>query len=109
VSDCLFCKIAAKEIPSKIVRETPDWVAFRDIQPQAPTHILLVPRQHLATVNELDPATAATLIEGAQSVAKEEGLSSYRLVFNCGSEAGQSVWHVHLHLLGGRTMHWPPG
>ncbi len=109
MTDCLFCIIAEKKIPSKIVRETPEWLAFRDLHPQAPAHILVIPRRHVDTVKDLDATTAGLLVEAAKSVAKEEGLSSYRLVFNCGSEAGQSVWHVHLHLLGGRTMHWPPG
>lgn len=109
MSDCLFCKIAEKKIPSKIAGEAADWVAFRDINPQAPTHVLIVPRRHVDSVKELDAATAGMLIEAAKTVAGGEGLSSYRLVFNCGSEAGQSVWHVHLHLLGGRAMHWPPG
>ncbi|MBI2901230.1 MAG: histidine triad nucleotide-binding protein [Planctomycetes bacterium] len=111
MNDCLFCKIAGKKIPSMIVRETDEWVAFRDINPQAPTHVLVVPRKHVATVNDLDPATAGMLVEAGKSIAREEGLAErgYRLVLNCNAEAGQTVFHVHLHLLGGRTMKWPPG
>lgn len=109
MNDCLFCKIAGKTIPAKIVEETPDWVAFRDIHPQAPTHVLVIPRKHVATVNDADAATAGMLVEAAAKIAKAEGLVGYRLVFNCNEEAGQTVFHVHLHLLGGRRMKWPPG
>lgn len=111
MADCLFCRIVEKKIPAKIVRETDDWVAFRDINPQAPKHVLVVPRRHVATVNELDGATAGVLLEGAKSVARDEGLADrgYRLVLNCNAEAGQTVFHVHVHVLGGRRMTWPPG
>jgi histidine triad (HIT) family protein len=112
--DCLFCKIAAKEIPSTIVAESDDWVAFRDLHPQAPTHILIVPRKHIPTLNELEPADAALagrLWLAAQSLAEKEGVarSGYRMVVNTNAGAGQSVFHLHLHLLGGRGFRWPPG
>lgn len=109
MSDCLFCKIAAKQIPAKVVQETPDWLAFRDINPQAPTHVLVIPRKHVATVDDVDAATAGMLVEAGAKVAKAEGLSSYRMVFNCNEDAGQTVFHLHLHVLGGRRMTWPPG
>ncbi len=111
MNDCLFCRIAKKEIPSAIVHEAPDWLAFRDIHPQAPTHVLVIPRKHVPTVNELGAADAGMLVEAAKTVARQEGLADrgYRLVFNCNAEAGQTVFHVHVHVLGGRGMKWPPG
>ena len=112
MADCLFCKIMAKEIPADLVRETDSIVAFRDIDPQAPTHILIVPRRHIARISDLTPEDGpviADVLQAAREIAKDEGLTDYRLVFNCGAEAGQSVWHIHLHLLGGRAMRWPPG
>jgi len=111
MSDCLFCKIASKEIPSDQVDEGKDWVAFRDINPQAPTHILIIPQKHFSTVNEIDGESAGVLIEAAKKIAAAEGLSEagYRLVFNVQAGAGQTVFHVHLHLLGGRALTWPPG
>jgi histidine triad (HIT) family protein len=109
--DCLFCKIAAGEIPADVVRETDATVAFRDINPQAPTHVLVIPRDHHANVEELarDGALLTLVLQEAAAVAKAEGLESYRVVFNTGSEAGQTVFHVHAHVLGGRGMSWPPG
>ncbi len=112
--DCLFCKIAAKEIPSDSVYEDSDLVAFRDIAPTAPTHILIISRKHIATINDVtaeDAELMGRMILLAKQLAAEEGLaeSGYRLVFNCQEGAGQSVWHIHLHLLGGRAMSWPPG
>lgn len=112
--DCLFCKIAAKQIPSKAVFESERVYAFRDISPKAPTHILIVPKEHVATVNDFTPAHRALigeLVLTAQQIAAKEGIAErgYRLVFNCNAEAGQTVWHVHLHLMGGRGMAWPPG
>lgn len=112
--DCLFCKIAAKEIPSTIVAESDDWVAFRDINPQAPTHILIVPRKHIPTLNDLEPEDAelvGRLWLAAKALAKKEGVaeSGYRTVVNTNAGAGQSVFHLHLHVLGGRTFRWPPG
>ncbi len=113
-ADCLFCKIAAREIPAKFVHEDAELVAFRDIAPQAPTHILIIPREHIATLNDLSEQHAGLIGQMtmlAQRLARQEGVAEegYRLVFNCNAGAGQSVWHVHMHLLGGRPMRWPPG
>lgn len=112
--DCLFCRIAAGEIPAEVVARGDDWVAFRDIHPQAPTHVLIVPHRHVASIDDLhadDAPLAGRLIAVAAEVAREEGLAErgYRLVFNVGEGAGQSVHHIHLHLLGGRGFSWPPG
>jgi histidine triad (HIT) family protein len=109
--DCLFCKIAAGEIPAEVVRETDDTVAFRDINPQAPTHVLVIPRRHFTDVGELaaDEGLLAAVIREAAAVASDAGLDSYRLLFNTGRGAGQTVFHVHAHVLGGRGMTWPPG
>jgi histidine triad (HIT) family protein len=111
--DCLFCKIAAKQIPSKIVYEDPDIFAFEDISPQAPTHILLVPRKHFASLNDAsneDQAIIGKLHLVAAKIARERHLlAGYRTLFNNGAGAGQSVFHLHLHLLGGRQFRWPPG
>lgn len=112
MSDCLFCKIGAKEIPSKTVYEDELCFAFRDINPQAPTHILIVPRKHVAKVTDLeagDRELVGHLHWAARQIASKEGLKHFRLVVNNGEEAGQSVWHLHLHLLGGRLFSWPPG
>lgn len=113
VPDCLFCAIVAGDIPADIVYRSEDAVAFRDISPQAPVHILVVPTAHLRDVEELaltDPPMAAGLLEAVAVVAQQEGISgSFRLVFNTGEPAGQSVFHAHAHLLGGRTLTWPPG
>ena len=111
--DCLFCKISAGEIPADVVHESDTTVAFRDLHPQAPTHVLVVPRSHHANAGALaqhEPATVAALVDSARQVAEAEGLGEgYRLVFNTGAQAGQTVFHVHLHLLGGRDLGWPPG
>ena len=114
MSSCLFCSIVAGEIGSDLVAESGEWIAFRDINPQAPTHILVVPRRHIATLDELeagDEPLAGTLVGAAAGIARTEGLveDGYRLVLNCGAGAGQSVFHIHLHLLGGRRFRWPPG
>lgn len=113
MTDCLFCRIAAGEIPSDIVLETPDLVAFRDIDPKAPTHVLVIPRAHFDNIGDIareDPALAASLLQAASDVAQLEMLDSgYRVVTNVGSDAGQSVNHVHLHVMGGRALTWPPG
>lgn len=111
---CLFCRIAAGEIPAKLVYEDDDVVAFRDINPQAPTHILIIPRRHIASVNDLEAGDAelvGRLYLVARELAEREGIaqSGYRLVLNTGPGAGQTVDHIHLHLLGGRPLHWPPG
>lgn len=111
---CLFCKIIAGEIPSKKVYEDAELFAFEDINPQAPMHVLVVPRQHVATLNDLEgghDALVGSMIRRAAALARERGYdaSGYRTVFNCNSAAGQTVFHVHLHVLGGRTLSWPPG
>ncbi len=113
-ADCLFCKIASGEIPAETVKQADEWVAFRDINPQAPTHILIIPRQHIPTLNDvgLDGAgLLGRLILAAKEIAADEGIaeSGYRAVLNCNPGAGQSVFHIHVHLLGGRAMGWPPG
>lgn len=114
MKDCLFCKIAAKTIPAKIVHEDADMVAFEDISPQAPVHLLLIPRKHVATLNEAgeeDRALLGGMMIEARRLAREKGIEGrgYRIVVNTLAEAGQSVFHVHLHLLGGRAFSWPPG
>jgi histidine triad (HIT) family protein len=114
VSECLFCRIVAGEIPADVVAEADEWIGFRDVNPQAPTHILVVPRRHIATLDDLTPADAAlmgALVGAAAGIARDEGLvdGGYRLAVNCGAGAGQSVFHIHLHLLGGRRFSWPPG
>ncbi|MGW3645002.1 histidine triad nucleotide-binding protein [Streptomyces sp. NPDC000878] len=109
---CLFCRIVAGHIPATIVRETDTTVAFRDINPQAPTHILVIPKVHhpdAASLATAEPAIAADILREAGEIAAEEKLDSYRLVFNTGSGVGQTVFHAHVHLLGGRGMQWPPG
>lgn len=110
--DCLFCKIVRKEIPAKLVHDGDDCIAFRDIDPKAPTHVLVVPRQHISSLNEVsDPALVGRLALVAAQIARQEGIaeSGYRTVFNTNRDAGQTVFHLHLHLLGGRSMSWPPG
>jgi histidine triad (HIT) family protein len=114
VEDCLFCRIAAGEIPSRKVLEDDALVAFEDIDPRAPVHLLVVPRLHIATLNDLRPEhdvlvgrmhRTAALLAGRRGIAEP----GYRVVLNCNEQGGQSVGHIHLHLLGGRAMHWPPG
>lgn len=110
--DCLFCKIARQEMPVPLVYDSSDVVAFRDINPQAPTHILVVPREHIPSLNQAkDAGTIGRLALVAAEIAKQEGIadSGYRTVINTNREAGQTVFHIHLHLLGGRHMTWPPG
>ena len=113
-ADCLFCKILAGDIPADIIFESDHALAFRDINPQAPTHVLIIPREHIATINELDAgdeAVVGNLFVVAKQIAKQEGIANdgYRVVMNCNAAAGQTVFHLHLHLLGGRQMSWPPG
>src|ERR1700704_3452754 len=112
-ADCLFCKIGAKTIPSKIVYEDDEVFAFEDIGPQAPTHILICPRKHFASLDEATAEDQALLgkmqLVAAQIAREKQLMSGYRTVFNTGKGAGQSVFHLHLHLLGGRAFHWPPG
>lgn len=114
MDDCIFCKIAAGDVPASIVKQDDLVVAFEDINPQAPIHIQIIPRKHIPSVLELDLAQVdilARMVETANEIARERGLDErgFRLVFNCGPEAGQTVPHLHLHLLGGRAMSWPPG
>jgi len=112
VDDCLFCKIVAGEIPAEVVHTTERTVAFRDINGQAPTHVLVVPKAHFANAAELaagDPVASAELLTAAAAVAEAEGHGDYRLVFNTGAGAGQTVFHTHLHLIAGRPLSWPPG
>jgi histidine triad (HIT) family protein len=111
-NDCLFCRIVRKEIPAKIVAETDHCVAFRDINPQAPVHVVIVPREHVASLNDAqDAALIGRLSLLAADIARDEGIaaSGYRTVVNTNRDAGQTVFHVHLHLLGGRSLGWPPG
>ncbi len=112
--DCLFCKVVEGTVSAKIVYQDERLVAFRDINPQAPTHVLIVPRRHVASLNELtesDDALVGEMIRRAAAIAREHGHADrgYRTVFNCNADAGQTVFHIHLHVLGGRTMRWPPG
>ena len=114
MSDCLFCKILDGEIPCDRVYEDDHVIAFRDMNPQAPTHILVIPRKHIPTVNDLtadDKNIVGEMMLAAQAIAKQEGIeeSGYRLIMNCNEGAGQTVFHIHLHILGGRRMNWPPG
>ena len=114
VSDCLFCRIVAGEMAADIVYETADTLAFRDINPQAPTHVLIIPRQHIARINDIKEqhrSLVGGLYTSARDIAAAEGLAAdgYRVVMNCNEAAGQTVFHLHLHLLGGRRLHWPPG
>ena len=112
--DCLFCKIVAGEIPADIIYESDTAIAFRDINPQAPTHVLVIPRKHIATINDIEPedqAIVGSLYTAAKEIAAAEGIEEvgYRAVMNCNEGAGQSVFHIHLHVLGGRALGWPPG
>ena len=114
MTDCLFCRIAAGEIPATLVHQDERTIAFSDINPQAPLHLLIVPRRHIATLNDLTPADddlVGSMFRTAASLAKQHGYAErgYRTVFNCNREGGQSVFHIHLHLLAGRGMAWPPG
>jgi histidine triad (HIT) family protein len=110
--ECMFCRIANGGIPAKIVAESASCIAFRDIGPKAPTHVLVIPRRHVDSLNTLDdPALVAEMIALAQQVAKADGIDGpgYRLVINTNAHGGQTVFHLHLHVLGGRQMKWPPG
>ncbi len=112
MTHCLFCKMVSGEIKPDAVFEDDNVLAFRDINPQAPVHILVIPKRHIATLNDLDDAElSGQLLQTAVNLAKQEGLSEegYRTVFNCNKHGGQAVYHLHLHLLGGRQMTWPPG
>jgi histidine triad (HIT) family protein len=114
MTDCLFCKIRDDEIPCDKVYEDDDVIAFRDVNPQAPTHILIVPNKHISTVNDLgeeDVGIVGSMLHAAKEIAAAEDIAEdgYRLVMNCNAKAGQTVFHIHLHLLGGRMLTWPPG
>lgn len=114
MSDCLFCKIRDGQISADLVYQDDRAIAFRDINPQAPVHVLIVPRDHVPTLNDLQPAhndLVGHLFQVAARIAREQGVadSGYRCLFNCNKQAGQTVWHLHLHLLGGRYLGWPPG
>ena len=112
--DCLFCKIISRDIPAKIVYEDERVLAFNDINPQAPTHVLVVPKRHIATLTDLTPEDddiVGEVVRRGAAIAHERGIaaSGFRSVFNTNKEAGQTVFHIHLHVIGGRPMHWPPG
>jgi histidine triad (HIT) family protein len=114
MTDCLFCKVINREIPASIVYEDDRMLAFDDINPQGPTHVLIVPKRHIATLNDLTPeddATVGEMIRRAAVIANERGISAagFRTIFNTNRDAGQTVFHVHLHLIGGRNLAWPPG
>jgi histidine triad (HIT) family protein len=114
MEDCIFCRIASGQVPAALVYQDDDCAALRDLNPQAPTHVLIVPRRHIATLNDLtteDDGLAGRMVLVAAQIARDEGVAEdgYRLVWNCNAGAGQSVFHLHLHLLGGRLFAWPPG
>ena len=114
MSDCLFCRIAAGEIPAQTVFEDSELLVLKDINPQAPLHVLIIPRKHIATLNDLtadDDALVGGMFRRAAALAKEHGYDGrgYRTVFNCNRDAGQTVYHIHLHVLAGRGLTWPPG
>ena len=111
---CLFCKIIAGEIPAAKVYEDEQVIAFHDINPQAPMHVLVVPKRHVATLNDLSPGDdqlVGSMVRAAAQIAKAHGFDGpgFRTVFNCNAQAGQTVFHIHLHVLGGRVLTWPPG
>ena len=112
--ECLFCKIVAKEIPASLVFEDDQLLAFNDINPQGPTHVLIVPKRHIATLNDLakdDDEIVGAMVRRAAAIAKDRGIQvgGFRTVFNTNRDAGQTVFHIHLHLIGGRSLAWPPG
>jgi histidine triad (HIT) family protein len=112
--DCLFCRIIAREIPASVIYEDDRVLAFNDINPQGPTHVLVVPKRHIPSLNELTPeddAIVGEVVRRAAAIAADRGISTggFRAVFNTNKDAGQTVFHIHLHLIGGRSLHWPPG
>jgi histidine triad (HIT) family protein len=113
MEDCIFCKIARGDLPTEKLMETDDVIAFNDIHPQAPVHIQIIPKKHIVSIKEIEAGDRIleSMFDIANKIAREKGISErgFRLVINCGPEAGQSVMHLHLHLLGGRPMSWPPG
>lgn len=111
---CLFCQVVSGEVKANVVYEDPELLVFQDINPQAPTHLLIIPKQHIATINDADSKDEQLLgrmLLTARQMAKTQGIADkgYRLLFNVNSEGGQVIYHIHLHLIGGRQMHWPPG
>lgn len=110
-NDCIFCKIARGEFNTEFIVDTADYVSFKDINPQAPIHALVIPREHFDSLREIDdPAKMGKLLDGARKTAEKLGIGdNYRVVINTGKEAGQAVFHIHIHVLGGRPMQWPPG
>ena len=114
MSDCLFCKIVSGEIPCDKIYENDKLIAFRDIDPKAPTHILVIPKKHIRSINELeisDQNLAGEILLAAKEIAKIENIESsgYRTIFNTNNDGGQTVYHIHMHVMGGRQLHWPPG
>lgn len=114
MTDCIFCKIVSGDIPAEIIHQDDDVLAFRDLNPQAPTHFLVIPNKHISTLNDLqtnDAELVGKMFLAAKQVAAEAGIADagYRTVMNCNKQAGQTVFHIHLHVLGGRPMSWPPG
>ncbi len=114
MSDCLFCKIRKSEIPADIIFENDDVLAFNDVNPQAPVHLLIIPKKHISTVNDMvddDQLIMGKLFSAAKAIAKQKGVSDdgYRLVVNCNEKAGQTVFHIHMHMLADRALSWPPG
>ena len=114
MTDCIFCKIAGGEMTADVIFEDDDVIAIRDISPKAPTHVLVIPRRHISTLNDLgesDVEIVGRMVQAAQKIALQEGIADggYRTVMNCNTDGGQAVYHIHLHLLGGRQMSWPPG
>lgn len=112
MSGCIFCKIAAGEVPAQIVKKGNGMIAFADMNPQAPTHLLIIPTMHIGSLNDAkDPQLLGTMLVFARDLAKEKGIDTrgYRVVVNTNPDGGQTVFHLHLHLLGGRVMNWPPG
>lgn len=110
MENCIFCKIANKEIPTNLVYENDCTVAFSDLNPQAPTHVLVIPKRHYASLNELeDEKMMSALLKAVKEVTKKLGIADYRIVINTGKGAGQEVFHIHLHILAGRPLKWPPG
>lgn len=112
MTDCLFCKMVAGEIKPTVVYENDHVLAFRDIHPRAPTHVLVIPKQHIPTLDDLeDQWLAGELMLAVRQIARQERIAEegYRTVINCGGDGGQEIFHLHIHLLGGRSMHWPPG
>lgn len=114
MKDCIFCKVAKKEIPAQIVFENEDLVAFEDLHPQSPVHVLLIPKKHIPTLDKIaaeDKILLGKLIWAAKEIARQKKIAEpgFRLVLNCNPDGGQLIYHLHLHLMGGRQMHWPPG